>query len=35
MRKPGMRKPPAAPKVEVPTMYKGRPVRMPKRPGAR
>ena len=35
MSKPGMMRPPMAPKVDVPTMYSGKPVCMPKRPGTR
>ncbi len=35
MRKPGIRNPPWAPKVEVPTMYSGRPVFCPSRAGTR
>ena len=35
IRKPGMRRPPSEPNVDVPTTYNGNPVFIPKRPGTR
>ena len=35
MKNPGIRNPPMTPYVDVPTMYKGKPVFIPRIPGTR